>query len=152
MQAPVAPAELGRDLAVEGRPSAGGEQPAASHVKLAREMLGAGSRQEDMGKAAHHLPRQGDDVLVAVNGADRTGLERASVHQAGVQLDLSQDVRQPAVSDTVIGGVGLHAANGRLDGVEGAAPGPKDPHPVRESDSGILASDEQHVRSLQPAR
>lgn len=95
-----------------------------------------------MGKASHHLPRQGDHVLVAVNGADRAGLERAPVHQAGIQLDLPQDVRQPAVSHTVIGGIGLHAANGRLDGVEGPAPGAEDPHSVRKSHSGVLASHE----------
>src|SRR5207249_2895876 len=134
---PVATAQRRRDLPIEGRPGARGEEPPARHVKLTGQTLGAGPGQEDVREAAHHLPRQRDDVDVAADGADRAGVERAPVHEAGVQLDLPQDVRQPAVSHAVIGGVGLHAADRRLDGVDGAPAVPEDAYPVGESHSGV---------------
>src|SRR5437667_329365 len=56
--------------------------------------LGAGSGEQHVPAVLHHLARGGDRVLDAAHGGHPSGAQRRSVHDAGVELDLSVAVRR----------------------------------------------------------
>src|SRR5260370_1418774 len=63
------------------------------------------------------------------------------VHNRGVELDLAEQVRQPAHADMVIGLVGFPDADGGLDRVQGAAAGAEQGHTRGQADLTTLAGD-----------
>src|SRR5436309_2731296 len=65
---------------------------------LTGKALGAGPGEQHVPAALHHLARGGDRVLDAAHGGHPSGAQRRSVHDAGVELDLSVAVRRSAAA------------------------------------------------------
>ncbi len=61
-------------------------------------------------------------MQVALERGDRTARAVPSIHDAGIELDLSQDVRITAEANRVVVGIGLDCADGDLDGGDGDPP------------------------------
>jgi len=82
---------------------------------------------------------------------DRTRPPGRAVHDRRVQLDLAHQVRQPADPDVVVGLVGLHDPDGRLDRVHRpararTAPAAQHRHPGRQAHlSAALAGDQDRL-------
>jgi hypothetical protein len=66
---------------------------------LGRQAAGPVSGNQHVRQRVHYLAGQGDRVLIVLKGADRAGCQGAAIHDAGVELDLAQQIRQSAVAD-----------------------------------------------------
>ncbi len=88
---------------------------------LGGKPLGPATDHQHMGQLFHDPSRQRDGVAVAAQGGHGTGLQRAPVHDAGVQLDLAEHIGQAAVADAVFFRVIFDDATGQFDGVQCAA-------------------------------
>ena len=87
---------------------------------LTGKALGAGSGEQHVPAVLHHLARGGDRVLDAAHRGHPSGAQRRSVHDAGVELDLSVAVRRGAAAG-VEGARILQRRDGRGHRVEARA-------------------------------
>jgi hypothetical protein len=100
-----------------------GQQRLAWKPDLLRETTRALADDENMWGSFHHRPRDRDRGAVIAqrtHGSRRTG---RAVHDRGVELDLTVDVRIAAITDGVIVGIVLDESDDGFHCVERAASG-----------------------------
>src|SRR5690606_9537915 len=105
----------------------------------AGEELGTLADQHHVGRDLHDLTGDLDRVGVVLDGADRARREGRAVHDAGVELDLPEDVGDPARADAVVLEVVLDHFDRCNGGVERAAARAQDLHRRGEPDPGVVA-------------
>lgn len=89
---------------------------------LAGKLDSAGAAEERVPRSLHDATRQRDRLQDVAEQGGRTGGQRAAVLNAGLQHRIAGEVEHCAVAGIEVL-VQLHAADGRLDGVDGAAIG-----------------------------
>jgi hypothetical protein len=56
---------------------------------------------------------------MAVKRAHRASAQPAAIHDAGIELDLTKEVRETGLTDTVNLGIGFNESNAGHDGING---------------------------------
>src|SRR3989440_4248462 len=109
----------------------------------ARKALGAGPGGQQVPALPHHLAGGGDRVLDAAHAGPPSGAQRRSVHDAGVELDLSVAVRRGAAAGVEDARI-LQRCDGRGHRVEARAA------VLQDAVAGLQGMLER--RALQPRR
>jgi hypothetical protein len=91
----------------------------------------------------HDHTGQLDRILIAAQPRYCSCRECSAIHDAGIELDVSEEIREPAEADTVIVRIRLDAADGGDDRIEGRAAGGKNLDSVAHADAGIGAAHEK---------
>ena len=114
---------------------------------LAGEALRASAGQQDMRQLAlHNLARDRDGEGKAAHQRDRARIQRPAVHDAGVQLELAQDIGVAVEADGVLSRVGLYCADADLDGIHSAGAILERAHGVANADGAVMAGDDEHPK------
>src|SRR5204863_8502011 len=88
---------------------------------LTREPRSAVADDENVRRALHHRPSDGDRMEITLERGHRYAAMGCSVDDRGVELDLAEHVRLPAAADARIGDIGLDDLRARFDRVESRA-------------------------------
>jgi hypothetical protein len=90
-------------------------------------------------------------MLAIPHRAHGAGLERKTVHDAGVHLDVAHEIRKARVPDGMVRGIALHRLDPGLHGVQRRSAVPEHPHGRLDSDGAVCAGNDDHRTHLRTA-